>query len=80
MNAPESTLFNAVPVISELNRVAGFDPLKFLKKTARGHELELRYKKALVPAEVPCRAHTADTAAHHGSVGDHRGEGVLRQG
>ena len=45
MNAPESTLFNAVPVISELNRVAGFDPLKFLKKTARGHELELRYKK-----------------------------------
>ncbi len=39
MNAPESTLFNAVPVVSELNRVAGFDPLKFLKKTARGHEL-----------------------------------------
>ena len=46
MNAPESTLFNAVPVISELNRVAGFDPLKFLKKTARGHELELRYKSS----------------------------------
>lgn len=32
MNAPESILFNAVPVISELNRVAGFDPLKFLKR------------------------------------------------
>lgn len=45
MNTPESTLFNAVPVVSELNRVAGFDPLRFLKKTANGHELELRYKK-----------------------------------
>ena len=33
MNALESTLFNDVPVVSELNRVAGFDPLKFLKKT-----------------------------------------------
>lgn len=45
MNTPESTLFNAVPVVSELNRVAGFDPLRFLKKTANGHELDLRYKK-----------------------------------
>lgn len=32
MNTPESTLFNAVPVVSELNRVAGFDPLRFLKR------------------------------------------------
>ena len=46
MNTPESTLFNAVPVVSELNRVAGFDPLKFLKKTANGHELDLRYKSS----------------------------------
>ena len=45
MNALESTLFNDVPVVSELNRVAGFDPLKFLKKTVNGYELELRYKK-----------------------------------
>lgn len=36
MNAPESTLFNAVPVVSELNRVAGFDPLKFLKRLPAG--------------------------------------------
>ena len=53
MNAPESILFNAVPVISELNRVAGFDPLKFLKKTARGHELELRYKKLWFRLKYP---------------------------
>lgn len=80
MNTPESTLFNAVPVVSELNRVAGFDPLRFLKKTANGHELELRYKKALVPAEISRRTHAADAAAHHGSAGNHRGEGILRQG
>lgn len=53
MNAPESTLFNAVPVVSELNCVAGFDPLKFLKKTARGHELELRYKKLWFRLKYP---------------------------
>lgn len=53
MNAPESTLFNAVPVVSELNRVVGFDPLKFLKKTSRGHELELRYKKLWFRLKYP---------------------------
>lgn len=53
MNAPESTLFHAVPAVSELNRVAGFDPLKFLKKTARGHELELRYKKLWFRLKYP---------------------------
>lgn len=53
MNAPESTLFNAVPVVSELNRVAGFDPLRFLKKTANGHELDLRYKKLWFRLKYP---------------------------
>lgn len=53
MNTPESTLFNAVPVVSELNCVAGFDPLRFLKKTANGHELELRYKKLWFRLKYP---------------------------
>ena len=53
MNTPESTLFHAVPVVSELNRVAGFDPLRFLKKTANGHELELRYKKLWFRLKYP---------------------------
>lgn len=55
MNTPESTLFNAVPVVSELNRVAGFDPLRFLKKTANGHELDLRYKKLWFRLKYPAR-------------------------
>ena len=53
MNTPESTLFHAVPVVSELNRVAGFDPLRFLKKTGNGHELELRYKKLWFRLKYP---------------------------
>ena len=53
MNTPESTLFSAVPVVSELNRVAGFDPLRFLKKTANGHELDLRYKKLWFRLKYP---------------------------
>lgn len=53
MNTPESTLFNAVPVVSELNRVAGFDPLRFLKKTDNGHELDLRYKKLWFRLKYP---------------------------
>ena len=53
MNALESTLFNDVPVVSELNRVAGFDPLKFLKKTVNGYELELRYKKLWFRLKYP---------------------------
>lgn len=53
MNTPESTLFNAVPVVSELNRVAGFDPLRFLKKTVNGHELDLRYKKLWFRLKYP---------------------------
>lgn len=53
MNTPESTLFNAVPVVAELNRVAGFDPLRFLKKTANGHELDLRYKKLWFRLKYP---------------------------
>lgn len=53
MNTPESTLFNAVPVVSELNRVVGFDPLRFLKKTANGHELDLRYKKLWFRLKYP---------------------------
>ena len=53
MNTPESTLFNAVPFVSELNRVAGFNPLRFLKKTANGHELDLRYKKLWFRLKYP---------------------------
>jgi len=39
------TMYEAIPAVSELNRVPGFDPLKFLRKTDDGPKLDLKYKK-----------------------------------
>ncbi len=46
MKSNDGTLvYNTHPVVSELNRVKGFDPLRFLKQTAEGPKMELKYKK-----------------------------------
>ncbi len=46
MKSNESAIvYNTHPVVSELNRVKGFDPLRFLKKTENGVKMELKYKK-----------------------------------
>ncbi len=39
------TMYEAIPTVSNLNRVPGFDPLKFLRKTDDGPKLDLKYKK-----------------------------------
>ncbi len=44
MNDP-TTMYQAVPVVSELNRVPGFDPLRFLRQTKNGPKLDLKIKK-----------------------------------
>jgi hypothetical protein len=38
-------MYDAIPAVSELNKVPGFNPLKFLRKTADGPKLDLKYKK-----------------------------------
>ena len=41
-------MYESVPVFSELNKVQGFDPLKFLRRTTKGEKvLDLKYKKKL---------------------------------
>ena len=47
MNANQSaTMYESIPVVSELNKVQGFDPLKFLRKNKDGSKgLDLKYKK-----------------------------------
>ena len=47
MNTNQSaTMYESVPVVSELNKVQGFDPLRFLKRNANGGiELEPRYQR-----------------------------------
>ena len=55
MNANQSaTMYESVPVVSELNKVQGFDPLKFLRRTAKGEKvLDLKYKKLWFRLKYP---------------------------
>lgn len=55
MNANQSaTMYESIPVVSELNKVQGFDPLKFLRKTSKGEKnLDLKYKKLWFRLKYP---------------------------
>lgn len=53
MKTAESTMMYNIPVVSELNRVPNFDPLKFLKKTENGVELPLKFKKLWFRLKYP---------------------------
>lgn len=55
MNANQSaTMYETVPVVSELNKVQGFDPLKFLRRTSKGdRKLDLKYKKLWFRLKYP---------------------------
>lgn len=44
MNNAESTMMYSNPVVSELNRIPNFDPLKYLKKTDNGLDIPLKFK------------------------------------
>ncbi len=52
MNDP-TTMYQAVPVVSELNRVPGFDPLRFLRQTKNGPKLDLKIKKLWFRLKYP---------------------------
>ena len=47
------TMYHAVPVVSELNRVKGFDPTRFLRKTKDGPKLDLSVKKLWFRLKYP---------------------------
>ncbi len=57
--AKETTMYEAVPVVAELNRVAGFDPLKFARRVPlpgkQGTQLKLdvKYKKLWFRLKYP---------------------------
>lgn len=55
MNAnPSATMYESIPVVSELNKVQGFDPLKFLRRTSKGEKvLDLKYKKLWFRLKYP---------------------------
>ena len=47
------TMYHTVPVVSELNRVKGFDPTRFLRKTKEGPKLDLSVKKLWFRMKYP---------------------------
>lgn len=47
------TMYHAVPVVSELNRVKGFDPTRFLRKTKEGLKLDLNVKRLWFRMKYP---------------------------
>lgn len=54
MNANNTvSMYEAVPVVSELNKVPGFDPLKYLRKTKSGWNLDLKIKKLWFQLKYP---------------------------
>ena len=53
MKSADSAMMYNIPVVAELNRVPSFDPLKYLKKTADGMELPLKYKKLWFRLKYP---------------------------
>lgn len=49
-----ATMYESIPVVSELNKVQGFDPLKFLRKSKDGSKgLDLKYKKLWFRLKYP---------------------------
>ena len=49
-----ATMYESIPVVSELNKVQGFDPLKFLRRTSKGErKLDLKYKKLWFRLKYP---------------------------
>lgn len=53
MKSDESTMVYNIPVVSELNKVSSFDPLKYLRKTENGMELPLKFKKLWFRLKYP---------------------------
>ena len=53
MESADSAMMYNIPVVAELNRVPSFDPLRYLKKTAEGMELPLKYKKLWFRLKYP---------------------------
>ena len=73
-NNSAKTMYEAVPAAAELNKVPGFDPLKFLRRA--GDSIGLTLSETLVPNGTPQRAYASDGHEDHRADGDFRGQGI----
>ncbi len=69
-NNNAKTMYEAVPAAAELNKVPGFDPLKFLRRAGDSMKLDLPYQKLWFRMAHPQWAYASDGHADHGADGD----------
>lgn len=53
MKSADSTIMYNNPTVAELNKVSNFDPLKYLRQTANGMELPLKFQKLWFRLKYP---------------------------
>lgn len=53
MTANNTMVCETAPTVSKLNEVKGFNPLQFVRKTAQGYQMDLRYKKLWFRLKYP---------------------------
>lgn len=74
-NNNAKTMYEAVPAAAELNKVPGFDPLKFLRRAGDSMKLDLPYQKLWFRMAHP-NAYASDGHEDHRADGDFRGQGI----
>lgn len=75
-NNNAKTMYEAVPAAAELNKVPGFDPLKFLRRAGDSMKLDLPYQKLWFRMTHPNGRMLSDGHEDHRADGDFRGQGI----
>ena len=59
------TMYETIPAAAELNKVPGFDPLKFLRRAGNSMKLDSALPETLVPYGASQWAYACDGNADH---------------
>jgi len=74
---PMPMMYKTIPAVAELNKVPGFDPLKFLRhKVSRKTNEEIALSETVVPSAPPPGPHETDYPADHGTACDYGGQSL----
>ena len=68
---PMPMMYKTIPAVAELNKVPGFDPLKFLR-----HKVSRKTNEEMVPSASPTGPHETDYPANHGTACDYGGQSL----
>ena len=77
---PMPMMYKTIPAVAELNKVPGFDPLKFLRhkvsRKTNEEMLQLALSETVVPSASPTGPHETDYPANHGTACDYGGQSL----